>query len=596
MALALLGQLWAIPTAFGQDEVNPVVGLEFEIEEELLGAPWLDPIVAFGLENEPLAAEPEFDFATLHPSAVFEEGVESVAVREEPDITEQTERHMRSLQAVATAELALETAGQNIVGAEATIAAATNRIADARAEISVLDGELAQLQADNDQITSDDLDERNEQDHLRSQIDLVNAAIAEIAIATFIGADEALETLFQNPRESRAIERKIITDEVRDSQRADIARFEGLIRDSEQRRDVLAAELAEVLAATAARQSQVSRLNVEIEDLSEEREAQRRAIEGFQERQVVLTAAIEDSQAFTEVTAAHYQIAYHQRLGEFVAGTNVPLVALNAYVRASRTLAVENPGCGIHWSQLAGIGQIESIHGYFGESTLDINGNTTVDILGLALDGRVLSGGGTSEPLPDATNRTESTAGVSRLALIRDTDGGLLDGDPVFDRAVGPMQFIPSTWRLYDSDGNGDEENDPQNIYDASLASARLLCDSAGSMLTAAGEQRAYFAYNHDLSYSRNVTNAGRGYHNQLDPLPSQSGAFTAFAASGAAEALAAANIAAQRAADTPEIDVGIDPDPDGDDVGEGDSQGDEPSRSENPNAGTPDDPAANAS
>ena len=35
-------------------------------------------------------------------------------------------------------------------------------------------------------------------------------------------------------------------------------------------------------------------------------------------------------------------------------------------------------------------------------------------------------------------------------------------------------------------------------------------------MTTAAGEQRAYFAYNHDLDYSRNVTNAGRGYRNQI--------------------------------------------------------------------------------
>ncbi|WP_224387917.1 hypothetical protein [Pseudonocardia sp. ICBG1293] len=30
---------------------------------------------------------------------------------------------------------------------------------------------------------------------------------------------------------------------------------------------------------------------------------------------------------------------------------------------------------------------------------------------------------------------------------MADTDGGRLDGDPVLDRAVGPMQFLPETWR-----------------------------------------------------------------------------------------------------------------------------------------------------
>ena len=44
--------------------------------------------------------------------------------------------------------------------------------------------------------------------------------------------------------------------------------------------------------------------------------------------------------------------------------------------------------------------------------------------------------------------------GRDGVALIRDTDGGKLDGDPNFDRAVGPMQFIPSTWAAYGLGGN----------------------------------------------------------------------------------------------------------------------------------------------
>ena len=39
-----------------------------------------------------------------------------------------------------------------------------------------------------------------------------------------------------------------------------------------------------------------------------------------------------------------------------------------------------------------------------------------------------------------------------------DTDGGELDKDTVYDRAVGPMQFIPSTWAVVKVDADGDGE------------------------------------------------------------------------------------------------------------------------------------------
>ncbi len=35
--------------------------------------------------------------------------------------------------------------------------------------------------------------------------------------------------------------------------------------------------------------------------------------------------------------------------------------------------------------------------------------------------------------------------GANGTQAIRDTDAGQLDGDSIWDRAVGPMQFIPST-------------------------------------------------------------------------------------------------------------------------------------------------------
>ena len=98
---------------------------------------------------------------------------------------------------------------------------------------------------------------------------------------------------------------------------------------------------------------------------------------------------------------------------------------------------------------LAAIGEVES-SSLRGRS-LDARHDVVPPVIGVALNG-------------------------SGFASIRDTDGGRLDGDPVWDRAVGPMQFIPGTWRAWGADGNGDGVADPQNIEDATLTAARYLC------------------------------------------------------------------------------------------------------------------------
>ena len=116
----------------------------------------------------------------------------------------------------------------------------------------------------------------------------------------------------------------------------------------------------------------------------------------------------------------------------------------------------ERPECGLRWTGLAGIGKVESGHGTYGGSRLSATGDTSQPIIGIPLDG---------------------SAGT---AAIGDTDGGELDGDPTTDRAVGPMQFIPGSWRSLGRDGNGDGRADPSNIYDAALAAAGLLCRAVG--------------------------------------------------------------------------------------------------------------------
>ena len=90
-------------------------------------------------------------------------------------------------------------------------------------------------------------------------------------------------------------------------------------------------------------------------------------------------------------------------------------------------------------------------------------------------------------------------------AVITDTDGGILDGDVRNDRAVGPMQFIPSTWERYAADGNRDGIADPQNLYDAARAAATYLCAAGGDLSTDAGRRRAIYAYNHSDAYVAKV-------------------------------------------------------------------------------------------
>ena len=87
-----------------------------------------------------------------------------------------------------------------------------------------------------------------------------------------------------------------------------------------------------------------------------------------------------------------------------------------------------------------------------------------------------------------------------------------LDGDPAYDHAVGPMQFIPSTWARYASDGNGDGRADPFNVYDAALAAARYLCAAGGDLGSEAGQARAVLAYNHSASYVATVLTLAAAY------------------------------------------------------------------------------------
>jgi membrane-bound lytic murein transglycosylase B len=103
---------------------------------------------------------------------------------------------------------------------------------------------------------------------------------------------------------------------------------------------------------------------------------------------------------------------------------------------------------------------------------------------------------------------------------VGDSDGGSLDGDPNVDRAVGPMQFIPTSWRAFGRDGNGDGVRDPQNMYDAALAAAVLLCRTRGLEADDA-MRRAFLAYNNSGAYATLVLQRTHGYDAfQIPPVP----------------------------------------------------------------------------
>ncbi|CAN5591907.1 lytic transglycosylase domain-containing protein [soil metagenome] len=178
----------------------------------------------------------------------------------------------------------------------------------------------------------------------------------------------------------------------------------------------------------------------------------------------------------------------HAWAAERAPALGIPVPALEAYAYAARVAEVENPNCHIAWTTLAGIGMVESHHGTYRGATIAPNGDVTPPIRGVRLDG---------------------TAGN---LLIADTDRGTLDGDGHMDRAMGPMQFIPETWKLYGVDANNDGVISPDNIDDAALSAAGYLCWRGKDMSTPRGWMNALRAYNHSDQYARTVRDLATAY------------------------------------------------------------------------------------
>ncbi len=185
--------------------------------------------------------------------------------------------------------------------------------------------------------------------------------------------------------------------------------------------------------------------------------------------------------------------------------SGIPATVLAAYKKAERTLAGTDRSCGLRWELLAAIGKVES--GQARGGAVDKEGTTLKPILGPVLNG-------------------------AGFAHIGDTDGGRFDGDGKYDRAVGPMQFIPSTWSRWGADGNADGTRDPNNIHDAALAAGKYLCAGGKELTSKADLDRAVLSYNHSEDYLRTVLAwyefYRKGTHKVPDgagPLPTSPGA-----------------------------------------------------------------------
>ncbi len=195
------------------------------------------------------------------------------------------------------------------------------------------------------------------------------------------------------------------------------------------------------------------------------------------------------SDAPEDVTAVPLaELADPEWTAEMSGAAGIPERALIAYAGAAVHLSQTRPECGLGWNTLAGIGQVESVHGQYGASSVADDGAVDPPVIGVALDGS------------------------EGLMAIPDTDDGELDGDTEWDRAVGPMQFIPTTWDQYGQDANQDGQADVHQYDDAALSAGVYLCESGEDLTSDFGWNDAVTAYNQSVEYANSVAQRAAEY------------------------------------------------------------------------------------
>ena len=287
---------------------------------------------------------------------------------------------------------------------------------------------------------------------------LVQDFLDELVVSSYVSAGEFTNPL-DSPSLTRSGRRNSYSRDLLESKRAEKA-------------DRLV-ERAQALKVATSAESEHDRATRAVLQMTAQLAANRTAVEQtFRRRE---QAQAESAQLAAQIKAAESELAVARRTATVV-GLDFTLVVFDAFIKAVGLEAAQRPACRVQWPLLAAISRVESRHGTFGTSIVDPFGQVTPPIIGPPLNGL-------------------------GFAYIADSDGGLYDFDTVYDRAVGPMQFIPSSWAIFGRDGDGDGRRDPNNYYDATVAAAEHLCRSGVDVGTESGAQSAVFGYNQSNDY-----------------------------------------------------------------------------------------------
>lgn len=436
------------------------------------------PAPAAPAQGEPERDEPApVDLATIPPGET--PGIDAVLDATDVEATADLRRADEALALVVAAQ---NQASLRLIDAQRTRQDRAIRIADADRLVGEAEAALAEAQA---RLAADEA-ELGRRERTERRLRAVLAAEQELL------RDLAAQLLATATEDSYAILGTF--DDFTEADRRDAARDRGVELQSDA---VDAAHEPWVEARRARRAQQRERdrstdaAAAALDDLATARADRDNAAERLADAEQAAAAAqtaFDDARADAVDALAERRAA---RLESTVEGAGLRLVALHAYWRAAQLAP-----CRLPWWLVAGVGKVESRHGTAFGSEVTAAGDTTVHIIGIPLDGR------------------PGTAAVS------DSDGGRLDDDPVWDRAVGPMQFLPGTWGRLGRDGNGDGEADPHNLYDAAAAAAVLLC-LGGDALDEGAQRAALLRYNRSVPYGSKVLAEGRGYRDSLE-LPDE--------------------------------------------------------------------------
>lgn len=142
------------------------------------------------------------------------------------------------------------------------------------------------------------------------------------------------------------------------------------------------------------------------------------------------------------------------------AGLRIPAKAMAAYRKAQQIMATADPDCGVSWNLLAGIGRIES-------------------------------------------------AAVGGTSAVR----------AVHSRSTTSTKFATATWARFASDGDGDGAFDPENPFDATLATARHLCSGGTDFRNQSKTLKALLRYNGSMAFAANVLGWAAAYATGTAPL-----------------------------------------------------------------------------